>query len=671
MGRPRLSDQIARGRVERRGECVYDAVLAALRPRSPLSLVEWARRHRRITTGPAVVGPGDDVRWTPRLFPPQAAVLDALDDPRWSRVVLLTSPQTFGKTDIAVSFALSRVHQHQQSGIYVASRAELAYQQWRRRFLPAIEADPELAGLLIDSRDDAGGKGCRYFANGAAMYFAGAESVGALSGVSCAWMICDDVQAMSPLPGFGHPVDVVSHRTRAMREAQAKELVIGTAGVVGDYLDREYRASTAYMPFVRCPRCRWYQVLDAERLEYADSSAAAARRTARLRCGNVRCGQEFVDADLPRLLDDLHWLSPPPNEDWLHMPPETGRVLPFELPSGWREYPDSSRESLACGFWASALYWPWQRWGNVAARLLAARGNPDKQRDAQQHVAVRPWQESPENAPGVLRPDEVEAHAGGYSRGIVPADADIVLLTVDVQHDYVYWLARGWNRATGTSWLIDLGSTKERHERSGLPGGLEVVGKLAAEGWPRADGERIVPTACLIDSHYLPDVVWQHCVRYGLRRWLPVEGTREARRIWPDAPRRMKGGRHYYPICVGEAKSVLSRLLAVPPGQPGYMHIPSDLPSQTLSAYSRHMTSEVWDEERRLWVKRKDVGRGPGVLLGGSARRNDWWDCEVYQVAGAVRCGVRLFDTARPVAAVVSGYRVAEDVASWRIGREP
>jgi phage terminase large subunit GpA-like protein len=352
----------------------------------------------------------------------------------------------------------------------------------------------------------------------------------------------------------------------------------------------------------------------------------------------------------------------PPGENWIVDPPAGGLAIPAatldvaraaadagdaelvaRLP--YAVYPFTHRPTTVCGFWRSALYWIWVSWGEQAVKYLDARGSPEKALNFQRRIDGRPFQ-PPEDQAG-MEPAEVEAHIrAGYVWQTVPAEADVLTITVDVQGGYVYYVVRGWRSADGASWLVDVGTTKETHQVSGLPGGLEFLARRAAEGWPRAGGQppaaAVSPRLTLIDGRYMPDLVFRHCVRYGLKRWRPIQGQHrpgELLPIWAPRPAGVKG-RWYWPVGVNEAKTLLWKLLQSAPGQPGYWHMPEGIPPRTLVAYTRHMTSEVWDEAKRRWVRRKELKtRGMPAERAG---RNDWWDCETYQIAAAIACGVKL-----------------------------
>ena len=102
----------------------------------------------------------------------------------------------------------------------------------------------------------------------------------------------------------------------------------------------------------------------------------------------------------------------------------------------------------------------------------------------------------------------------------------------------------------------------------------------------------------------------------------------------------------YREINVDEAKHVLRELLSIPHDRPGGWRTYVERP---LEAYHRHLVSEHFvtkprgGREVKVWEKRP--GAGP----------NHWWDCEVYQVAVAIACGVKLPDRERATTAYAPG----------------
>jgi phage terminase large subunit GpA-like protein len=624
------------------------ADLAAwLRPRVPLPLPEWAEQHRWLA-GPLVGTLDAPVRWSNDFDALCRAQLDALASERWTAYIEMASPQAAGKTERMTTLLCWWLAELRRDAFYFSAAAPLAHTQWHKKFKPALETSPSLRHLLPQDREEGGVKDRRELANGTTLYLAGAESRGALAGVTAGLVVGDDVQGMIPFAQGDHPVDVATERSGALPGHRARLVLLGQPGAVDDYLARALFRSAFYMPFVPCLECGTYQLIEWDRMVYDAEDPVAALRATRLRCCNTDCGHEAEPADLRAMLRQHRWVSTPPGENWVTRPMAGGTWVDLR---DHAVYPETSRKTTEAGFWRSALYWPWKTWGEHAVRAIAAAGQPEAALNFAKAICARP-QEPPRDT-SAMEPDEIAAHArDGQRYGTVPDWADLVILTSDVQGGYVYYLARAWRRGNGESRLVTLGSTKELHKTSGLPGGLEVLGKLVADGWPLGGGPRagelVYPTLCLIDSRYQPDVVWRHCVRYGLARWRPLMGMPDAKAIWPGRPTE-KQGRRFWPVAVNEAKTVLWKTLQITPGQPGYHGLPADVPEASLRAYTRHMTSEVYDEGLRRWVKRKDWSRRRGQAAE-RVGRNDYWDCEVYQIAGAIACGVHLpaFDMEAP-----------------------
>lgn len=630
-----------------------DPIANIIRPSRVASTAEWAERYRRVTAGP-VVGSAESVRWSNETFPLQRRVMDACDSPRWSKVVLMTSPQTFGKTDVAINAALSRFHQRRQSVVYVAASASLGYGVYRKKIEPAIAASPPLAELIPFSRDDVGDKTRHDFLNGASLYVVGAESAAALSGHTTPVVVCDDVQAMpKSLPGFGHPVDVALARANAFRREQRLLLVIGTAGTVDDYLSQSLFASTMFAPFVACPACDALQLIEFDRLEFDATNPMTAREGAWLVCAS--CGERIAESLLPSLLRSADWYSLPPSDrpidNWLLRPPPRGSVLDRGTA---KPYPHTDRQTDVAGFWSNALYWPFTRWSEHAAEYVSRKNdaNPEALKDFSQNRLTIPWS-PPALDLEALEDHEIAEHVGTSHRvDLVPETADCVTVTIDVQAGYAYWVVRAWCRETGRSWLVRAGVTRkfhglrkgervgaderERRHAAGVMLALQSVRDEIAGGWERVtdDGEimstRIEYAGLLIDQGYQTDVVFRWAHSLGLGKHRAIRGSPNPNApIWPWKPTRTSG-RVYWPVGVCSAKHVLRELLRLPPESPAYWELPADMPEKTLATYCRHLSSEEWNAERKKWTLRKGAGA------------NHWLDCETYQIAAAIAAGVRL-----------------------------
>ncbi len=711
------------------------AVLDFWRPRREQGLIEWAQEHVRITEGPAVRSHGGSIPWNPDTFPLQRAPLESIEDPKWTRTILMTAPQAFGKTVIVAAMLLYAIHYRRVSCMYVAGSRELAATQWRKKFEPAMQADEPLAELFFENPDFGGTKDRRDFKNGTSWHMTGAESIGSLSGFTAPVGAFDDLQAyIESLVRFGHAADYGVSRTESFPADQISLLFAGTASTIEAWLWRSMLGSAFFCPFVPCLSCGTYQLIEFDRFEFDRDDPVAARDECWMRCANdckgsdagcvdgcrsrsgtdprhghdremhnsenrgggetqtgrkrdtdgndIRdaCTHRIIFDQLPEMLDRFVWASMPPDADWILSPPAGGVTIDLNTAD---IYPDTKRNTSAAGFWCNAYYWLLGKsWGDRAAEWIGIQGDPDRLKTHQQNEQARPWAE-PEIDEEALTEDEIASHAvEGYVAGTVPSEADVVTVTVDVQSGYVYYLIRAWKKATGDSWLIELGTKqkplrgrdeteaeKVRRRALLISKALDEVDELCRTGWDRVtmDGGivgHIDQTLGLIDRGYEPDVVagWQAARGRGV--WKTIKGQKAGTRasLWPAKPSVDSRGRTFRYVDVNAGKHLVRRLLRVPSGEPGYWRMPIlGIHSNTVRAYLRHLASERFNRTRAIpaWEKKR-----PGMA-------NHFWDNEVYQVCAAVACGVKLPGIERPQRAAAGGYapRTSNSARNWKIGR--
>jgi len=642
---------------------IPEKVRSRHRRRRPLSVRAWAERHLRVVDGPLVPDGVKSVPWSAETFPLQSAVMDAIEDTRWAKVVLMTAPQAFGKTECAAKPVLLHGIEHRRAPVvYVAANQDLANAQYKDKIKPAIEQNPITAELLFDNVDLGGNRLHRTYTNGAVMHVLGAESVGNLSGKTAPIIVCDDVQAYpSSLPGFGHPADYAMTRTGAYPADQTTVVCIGTAGTVLDWLWRTLRRSAFFCPFVPCLACETYQLLEFDRLRFDDQDPEAAISETTLTCANPRCDHAIEFDELPEMLERHAWVSMPESDKWVTEPDAGGVTVD---PQEADIYPQTPRNTNVAGFWCNALYWPWGRtWGQHAVELIERRGDPDKMQDHQQNFRVVPYEE-PKLDEDALSPDDVKARAlTGHHWKSIPVDAGVhegegvVIVTSDVQAGYVWYLVWAWHLATATAWLIECGRIGKRIDpkefpnkrerkrawRVGISMALEKLWVKESNGWSviQKDGVLVATVKaarCLIDCGFEREEVQLACKRFNggiwKGKWLPAEGSQALARsrvpVWPGINKgtiEKKTRRRYWEINTNRAKLYLRNLFAIPPGEPGALNLPPDMPAQPREWFAKQMCAEEWDDGKGKWVKVS----GENHLL----------DCAAEQIAGAICCEVK------------------------------
>ena len=462
------------------------SVLDFWTPRREQTLVEWAAEHVRITEGPAVRGQGASIPWNPDTFPLQRAPLESLEDPKWTRTILLTSPQAWGKTVVVAILLLYALYCRRVSAFYVAGSRELATTQWRKKFEPTMLAHEALATMFFENPDFGGTRDCRLFTNGTALHMAGAESIGALSGFTAPVGVFDDLQAyVEQLVRFGHAADYGVSRTESYPPDQISLLFAGTASTIGAWLWRSMLGSAFFCPFVPCLECGTYQLIEFDRFEFDREDPVAARGECYMRCANGEtradkgteasekaggdrsrlegerrdsevanrgqddrgdmgdkslakekgtrrgkhlsavssCSHRITFDDLPEMLDKHVWASMPPGVDWILSPPAGGATIDLNTAD---LYPDTKRNTSAAGFWSNAYVWPLGKsWGDRAAEWIGISGDPDRLKTHQQNEEVKPFEE-PSADEDMPTPDDVKAHAfEGHHWKTIPEEAGV------------------------------------------------------------------------------------------------------------------------------------------------------------------------------------------------------------------------------------------------------
>jgi len=625
------------------------------RRRADLTPSQWAERFRLVTEGP-LVAQGQAVPWNNRLFPPAVSIMEAAGSGRWRRVVMLAGPQTSGKTALAINVLLWGLHWKQRDVMYVHANAAKAEAQYAKKIGPAIAGQPTLAQLIPPNRDDVGTKEARRFTNGTMFLVTGSESEADLSGPTVPVLFFDDVHAMpKTLGAHGHPVEFAEKRAAAFPVEERVCIVAGQASDTDNWLWSALLGSAFYVLYVPCPSCGRYQLLDWNRMQFDHSSPEAAAADCWLKCADPECDHHIRHEELPAMLERYAWVSTPVGLNPVLDPAERSGLADLAQE---RVFPNWARPTQDAGFWWNALYWPLVPWTKHAADWVSAQGQESAILTFRQQVQVIPF-EPPKLDEDALELSDVYAHAlKSHHWGTVPKEAGVqeqqgaLIVTADVQAGYLWYLVCAWHRPTGTSWLVECGrfgkrltpqeiaNDRERHLawRTGIGLALEKLWKKEAQGWPilKDDGE-LLGTAqaacCLIDCSFEREVVQRSCKQFNagawVGKWLPAEGSQALARspvpVWPGLRRgtiERKTRRRYWEINTNRAKLYLREMLAIPPGSPGALNLPADMPDQPREWFAKHLCAEEWDDGRGRWVKVS----GENHLL----------DCAAEQIAGAM-----------------------------------
>lgn len=296
-------------------------------------------------------------------------------------------------------------------------------------------------------------------------------------------------------------------------------------------------------------------------------------------------------------------------------------------------------ENDTFSIWVSGLCSPWRSFGQRASYWL----NAVKSGDSGRIQAVlntgfgelfKLGADSPEWQTVLNRQQQ-------YPSGTLPDKQVILIMTVDVQKDRLFYVIRAWGYGM-ESWMISNGELWGQTEHNAVWDDLEKLMQKPIDDY--------MISLVLIDSGYRPgdkhkkpeNAIYMFCARFpGVCR--PTKGHAEQ-----DKPiksthidvnsrgRIIKSGLQLWHINANYFKTFVYGRLSPPEGEPDKWHIPNDVTED----YCKQVTAEAPVSKpsgQVVWIRnRKD---------------NHYLDCEAMQVAGAYM--MRVQDMAPPVVQVL------------------
>ena len=223
-----------------------------LRPEQPLTVSEWADRHRRLSSkASAEPGPWRTGR-TPYLREP----MDCLSSTsNVQRVVMMFAAQT-GKTESGSNW-LGYVIDHAPGPmLLVQPTVEMAKRLSKQRLESLVTETPALAAKIAPSRSrDSGNTMFSKEFPGGMMLLTGANSATGLRSTPCRYIFCDEVDAFPlDVDGEGDPVSLAEKRATTFAR---RKILLTSTPTVKDFsrIEAEYERSDQRRYFVPCPSC--------------------------------------------------------------------------------------------------------------------------------------------------------------------------------------------------------------------------------------------------------------------------------------------------------------------------------------------------------------------------------------------------------------------------------
>lgn len=650
------------------------------RPPDRMTVDEWADRHRMVVSR-ASPRPGP---WETDFVPYMREPMRCFTDPEVREIVMMTSTQ-IGKTELILNCLGYTVDIDPYPTIW-AMDSQLSVEELnKQRLRPTLLETEQLAKHLPKGAGSIQVKSVDF--DTMPLWLTGANSAGRLASKPCGLGLADEIDKWAEeLKGRGRKEGSALELLRKRGDAYGNgfRMVITstpTEEMVG--IHAEYESSDKAVYWVPCPHCRAYQALrfgaDGKGGVRWDGGLKAdlsgskheewcehVRLTAWYECEH--CAAKIENHSKPWMMKRGKWVRDGQTID----PTDSHGTILGEAP-----------KTSVRGFHLSQLHAVTKKWGDVAYGFVKARGVAT--RGWVNSVLGEPWRLSGQRADeqDLLRVAAASAEqAGAYLLGVVPADALVLTIAMDVQLDHVYYEVAGWGERE-RKYLIDIGiepcpeiptlpgelaelSPAQLADLGDEDGGdprvreaysqwLELVRnnwsrvlKLAARKYYRIDpqtgeqlGEGLPISFGAIDSGYRTGEVYRVCAQLG-PHWIPIKGevggTRQPTLITTVKNAARFGLGQPLELMVINAdywkSETFGRMGRTEPAV-GVWSYPCDLPrSEHGPAYARHLTAE-----HRV---RKDGKAGSKYTweLRPGRRDNHWWDCAVYNQALADLCNL-------------------------------
>lgn len=563
--------------------------LLAFKPPEKLTVSGWADTYR-VMSSEETSSPG---KWDTNKVPYMRFIMDCFCDDSIEEISWLKCTQ-IGGTEGLLNFVGYTIDQDPGRIVYVLPDDTLCKDFSDLRLQKMLDNCPTLSEKFYanDSKDSL----LKF--KGGFLIFASAQSPSALASWSARILLLDEIDKYPRWTGReANPIDLAEERAKNWWNRKIAKVSTPTLKTGAIY--RSYqKADIRYQYKVPCPHCGHEQVFSLQQIKWPKNADGSADPTVVYYAAYYECEScrgRIDDRHKPAML-------------------RAGKWAPDKVLVG---------RARSVGFHINSIYSPWLTFGQVAAKFLASKDEPESLMNFVNSWLGEPW----EDKAATLDSDLVLSKQTEIPEGVVPEWAQLLTAGVDVQKNRMYWTIRAWGYKL-TSQKITSGVVKTWAD-------LEMI---MDKFWPDVNGElRWQVNLCAIDSGYDTETVYDVCLMN--QEWaVPVKGSsnpmlQRYRQSAIDSPGKKFHGQTLYIVDGDQYKSMIAGRLNKPLGEGCWMvHAGCD------NDYAAQVTAEHKIRERKnnkdveTWVKKT------------SAADNHYLDAEVYAAMAADLLHVRYLD---------------------------
>lgn len=574
-------------------QAVAGGFSAGLKPPPPPDFLKWAKENVVFGKDDPIPGP-----YREELFPFFTEILAKLqpDDP--CRSVTLKKSAQIGGTVVAMIYTGASLDADPGNFLYVHPTLDNGRRWDDTKWQPFLTGTKTLRSQfpVERTRDSKNRTFYKQRLDGrGSLLISGANSPASLSMISFRRQVQDDLSKWENNEA-GDPESQADKRSNAY-EYDAKIFKVSTPMIKGDCrISDAYDRSDKRKRFVPCPHCEHMHTLEWDNFKRSLSDDMDPGK-AHFSC--PACGGVIEHHHKADMLAKSEWRATQTDR-----PRDPGYYI-------WQAY--------------SML----RSWSSIAEEWQNSKHSPEKEQNFFNDVIGLEYEQKGESPPW----EEIKARAqkSEYHAGIIPPNALVLILAVDVQGDRVEWMLKGFGpkqqRFTIQHDKIDGHISEERTRRS--------LDNLLKRKWKNFLGHELQADMLVIDMGYEANEVkswarrWPEnkviCVKgHGSNHAPPLAEMQEK----DDSGHKLRKSKRFWWVGVSGLKSSLYKHVEKQdPHSFGYCGFPHDLDDEYYRQFcsERRVLRQKDDGSTELrWTRLKDV-------------RNEILDLEIYAEAGARR----------------------------------
>jgi len=552
------------------GSFVGRVFASAIRPNAPLTVSAWADKYRRLTAkGASEPGP-----WRTSRVPFLREIMDCLSAQHTAKEVIFVKSTQVGGTEVGLNW-IGYVMDHAPGPMLaVLPTVEVGMRWSKQRLASMIGASERLARLIApsSSRDGGNTTTMKEFAGDGMLIIGGANSAASLSSMPIKYLLLDEVDRFPiEVEDEGDPVDLAEARTTTFPRRKIFKISSPTIESLSR-INKDWKRSDQRRFSLPCPHCESMQPLVWDNLTWPEDEPDKAA----YRC--IDCGVLIEEHHKTAMLERGEWVAGHP-----------GREI--------------------VGFHINALYTPiglGRTWADHAKRYLEVKTDPIRLKVFTNTVLGECFEDETEK----LDWEELKERVEQYGLRTIPVGCLFLTAGVDVQKDRVEIQIRGFGEG-GQRWVIDWHYIAGDPTREDI---WEALDKYLDQSIVNQFGISLRLAAVAIDSGYLTQEVYNFCRMRRHRNIYAVKGMhsftqqllrRPTKQEFKRNGATIKSGAEVYQVSSTTAKQHLFARLASDRKQPP-QHRLEHFSHDLADDYFRQLTSEVFDPNKRLYVKLKD-----------------------------------------------------------------